>query len=66
MFSGAQLAQQTLRPAQGRFRLSLSPGDYAVELLADGKRVRDRLLQTKGATVRARHTTAVIFRFDVP
>jgi hypothetical protein len=46
--------------------LHVRPGDYAVELLADGTRVHDRLLQTTGATARSRDTTTINFHFDVP
>jgi hypothetical protein len=64
--AGEQVAQQQLPPAHAQFRLRVQAGNYAVELLADGKRVHDRLLQTHGATARAGHTTTVIFNFDVP
>jgi hypothetical protein len=63
---GEQIAQQKLSPAHSRFRLRVRPGNYAVELLADGKRVHDRLLQTQGATARTGHPTTVMFHFDVP
>lgn len=64
--TGEQVAQEKLPPAHGRFRLRVPTGDYAVELLADGGRVHDRLLQTQGAAARAGRTTTVIFNFDVP
>ena len=64
--AGEQIAQQHLPPADARFRLRVRSGNYAIELLADGKRVLDRLLQTQGATARAGHTRTVIFNFDVP
>ncbi len=66
--AGAIVAEQRLRfpYPDGKFRLQVSPGQYAVELLADGPRIHDRVMQTRGATARARHTARVIFTFDVP
>ncbi len=63
---GIVVAAQKLRPGNSHFRLLLPPGNYAIELLADGKRVHDRLLQIQGATARPRHVATVLFRFDVP
>lgn len=64
--SGAQVAEQTLPRAHGRFRPRVHLGQYAVELLADGNRVHDRLLQTHGATARTGRATTVMFSFGVP
>ncbi len=50
----------------GRFRLIVPAGRYAVELLADGPRIHDFLVQTIGVTVRAGQRANAIFRFDVP
>jgi hypothetical protein len=65
--AGAIVAQQRLRFPwpNGRFRLRVPPGQYAVELLADGARIHDRVMQTKGATAHAGHTTTVVFLFNV-
>ena len=66
--AGAIVAQQRLRFPwpNGRFRLRVPPGQYAVELLADGPRIHDRVMETKGATARAGHTTTVVFPFNIP
>lgn len=66
--AGQIVAEQRLRYPypDGRFRLRVRPGQYAVELLADGPRIHDRVIQTQGATARARRTTKVVFTFDVP
>lgn len=66
--AGDVIAQQWLRYPypNGRFRLQVPPGQYVVELLADGPRIHDRLMQTKGATARAGHTATAVFTFDVP
>jgi len=63
---GRQVAEQKIRIGRGRFRLDVAPGDYVVELLADGRHVHDRLLRADGATARAGHTSRVVFTFDVP
>ena len=66
--AGAVVAQQRLcfPWPNGRFRLRVPPGQYAVELLADGARIHGRVMQTKGATARAGHTTTVVFLFNIP
>jgi hypothetical protein len=66
--AGLIIAQQRLRfpRPDGRFRLLVPPGQYAVELLADGSRIHDSLVQTVGVTARAGSTAKVIFVFDVP
>ena len=66
--AGKIVAEQRLRYPypNGRFRLHVRPGRYAVELLADGPRIHDRVMQIQGATARAGHTTAVVFTFDIP
>lgn len=66
--AGEIVAEQRLRfpYPNGRFRLLVPPGQYAVELLADGPRIHDQLMQTQGATARARHSTKVVFTFDIP
>lgn len=64
--AGEVAAEQSLSPRHARFQLRVSPGNYVVELLADGRRVHDRLMQAVGATARARHRTRIVFRFDVP
>jgi hypothetical protein len=66
--AGAIVAQRRLRFPwpDGRFRLRVPPGQYAVELLADGARIHDRVMQTKGATAHAGRTTTVVFLFNVP
>jgi hypothetical protein len=66
--AGQMVAEQRLRYPypDGRFRLQVRPGQYAVELLADGPRIHDRVIQTQGATARARHTTKIVFTFDIP
>jgi hypothetical protein len=66
--AGAIVAQQRLRFPwpNGRFRLRVPAGQYAVELLADGPRIHDRVMETKGATARAGHTTTVVFLFSIP
>jgi hypothetical protein len=64
--AGRQAAAQRLRRGNGRFSLHVAPGRYVVELLADGKHVHGRLMQARGATVRAGKTTRVVFSFDVP
>jgi hypothetical protein len=65
--AGAIVAQQRLRFPwpNGRFRVRVPPGQYAVELLADGARIHDRMMQTKGATAHAGHTATVVFQFNV-
>ncbi len=66
--AGLIVAQQRLRFPwpDGRFRLIVPAGRYAVELLADGPRIHDFLVQTIGVTVRAGQRANAIFRFDVP
>ena len=51
---------------RGRFRLTLSPGRYTIELLADGKHVRGHILQRKRVTARAHRTATIRFRLIVP
>jgi hypothetical protein len=50
--SGEIVAEQHLPLAHGRFRMHVPPGQYAVELLADGPRIHDRVLGTEGVTGR--------------
>ena len=66
--SGLIVAQQRLRfpSPDGRFRLLVPAGRYAVELLADGPRIHDSLVQTIGVTARRAHPAKAIFRFYVP
>lgn len=49
-----------------RFRLRLAPGRYTVELLGDGKRVHDRVMQRKKVTALAHRTVVVWFFFAIP
>jgi hypothetical protein len=64
--TGKAAAKQLLAPRHARFRLQVRPGNYVVELLADGRHVHDRLLQAAGVTVRPGHAARIVFRFDVP
>jgi hypothetical protein len=64
--AGGVTAEQHLSPSAAHFRFSVRPGNYVVELLADGKHVHDRLLQAKGDTVAPRHRSTVVFAFNVP
>lgn len=66
--AGEIVAEQRLRYPypDGKFRLRVSPGQYTVELLADGPRIHDRVMQIQGATARAGHTTTVVFTFAIP
>ncbi len=61
---GRRVGIQRLKHA--RFSLRLVPGRYTIELLGDGKRVHNRVLQTKRVVARANHTTLVRFEFNVP
>jgi len=61
---GKVVARARLR--HGRFRVSVPAGDYVVRLLADGRQVHGRIVQTRRVTVRAGHTATVRFQFDVP
>jgi hypothetical protein len=49
-----------------RFRLRVTPGQYAIELLSDGARVHDALLQTRGATAHIGQPAKVIFVLNIP
>jgi hypothetical protein len=60
---GRQTARQKLRRA--RFRLTVIPGDYTVELLGGGKRVHDRVIRRQKIRARAHHTVVVAFVFEV-
>jgi hypothetical protein len=62
--TGRRVAVTKLR--RGRFRLVLKPGRYTIELFADGKHVRGRVLRRRHATARAHRTATIRFRFDVP
>jgi hypothetical protein len=64
--SGEIVAEQHLASAHGSFRLHVAPGQYAVELLADGPRIHDRVLGTEGVTARAAATSTAIFQFAIP
>jgi len=66
--AGEIVAEQRLRYPypDGRFRLHVPAGQYAVELLADGPRIHDRVMQIQGTTARAGHTTTVAFTFNIP
>jgi hypothetical protein len=66
--SGLIVAQQRLRFPwpDGRFRLLVPAGRYAVELLADGARIHDCLVQTIGVSAHAGRAAKVVFVFDVP
>jgi len=56
----------TVRLSRARFSVELPGGSYRLKLLADGRRVHGKVLQTRRATAGAGHTTSVTFRFDVP
>jgi hypothetical protein len=62
--SGRRVAVAKL--IRGRFRLALQPGPYTIELLADGKHLRGRILQRKRAVARRHRTATVRFFFAVP
>lgn len=62
--TGRSLARQRLYRAH--FRLKLPLGRYTIELLADGKGVRGRVMQRKAAIVKAHRTAVVRFVFFVP
>lgn len=56
----------TVRLRGARFVVEVPAGRYKLELLADGKHVHGKVVQTAQATVRAGHTTAVVFGISVP
>jgi hypothetical protein len=62
--AGRRVATRRLR--HGRFRLSLVPGHYTIELLGDGRNVHGQVMQRKKVWARAHRTTTVPFQFDVP
>jgi hypothetical protein len=62
--SGKRVAVKRLHHA--RFRMSLAPGRYTIELLGDGTRVHGRVMQRQTVTARAHRTVVVRFFFAVP
>ena len=62
--SGRRVAVRQLRHA--RFRLSLSPGRYTVQLLGDGKRIHGHVMRRKKVTATASSPTNVAFIFAIP
>jgi hypothetical protein len=55
-----------VRLSHARFSVEVPGGSYRLRLLADGRRVYGKVLQTRRATASAGRTTSVTFRFDVP
>ena len=49
-----------------RFRLSLSPGRYTIELLGNGKQIHGRVMRSKKITATADRTKTVVFSFAAP
>lgn len=62
--AGRRVLVRTLR--RSRFRLSLSPGRYTIELLGDGKQIHGHVMRRKKVTAAAGRTTKVVFQLAVP
>jgi hypothetical protein len=61
---GRRVAVQRL--VHGRFRLTLKPGRYTIQLLAGGPRTPGRVMQSHRVAARNGHTATVPFRFLFP
>jgi hypothetical protein len=64
--SGNGSSSETVRLKRGRFKVTVSPGRYSVQLLGDGKRVHGRVLQRKTVVVEKYATAHVVFTIVVP
>jgi hypothetical protein len=62
--AGRRVVVRKLRHA--RFRLSLSPGRYTIELLGDGKQIHGHVMRRKKVMAQADRTTNVAFTFVTP
>jgi hypothetical protein len=56
----------TVRLKQGRFKVTVSPGRYAVQLLGDGRHVHGKVLQRKTVVAKKYATAHVTFTIAVP
>ena len=56
----------TVRLKKGRFKLTVSPGSYVVQLLGDGPHAHARVLQHKRVVAKRYATARVTFTIAVP
>ncbi len=62
--AGRRVAVRKLHHA--RFRLSVGPGRYTIELLGNSKRIHGHFVRSKRITATADWTIAVVFTFSIP